>query len=63
MLQTKRFGSSEEVIAETEAYFEAKDELFYKIGIEMLEKRLHECITLEEDYVDYFCLPLEWPNP
>ena len=25
MLQRKRFGSNEEVIAETEAYFEAKD--------------------------------------
>jgi len=29
MLQGKRFGSSE-VIAETEAYFEAKDKSFYK---------------------------------
>ena len=30
MLQGKRFGSNEEVIAETEAYFESKDESFYK---------------------------------
>ena len=30
MLQGKRFGSNEEVIAETEAYFEGKDESFYK---------------------------------
>ena len=50
--QGKRFGFSEEVIAETEAYFEAKDKSFYKKGIEMLKKRWNECITLEEDYVD-----------
>ena len=30
MLQGKRFGSNEEVVAETEAYFESKDESFYK---------------------------------
>ena len=52
MLQGKRFGSSEEVISETEACFEAKIKSFYKIGIELLEKRLNQCIPLEEDYVD-----------
>ena len=30
ILQGKRFGSNEEVIAETEAYFESKGESFYK---------------------------------
>ena len=50
MLQGKRFGSSKEVIAETEAYFESKDESFYKKGIEKLEKRWNECITLEGNY-------------
>ena len=39
MLQGKRFGSNEEVVAETETYFESKDELFYKKGIEKLERR------------------------
>ena len=34
MLQGKRFGSNEEVISEIEAYFQAKDKLFYKKGIE-----------------------------
>ena len=34
----KRFGSNEEVISETEVYFEAKDKLFSKKGIELLEK-------------------------
>ena len=38
MLQGKRFGSNE-VISETEAYFEAKDKSFNKKGIELLEKR------------------------
>ena len=30
MLQGKRFGSNEEVILETEVYFEAKDKSFYE---------------------------------
>ena len=52
MLEGKRFGSIEEVIAETEAYFKSKDESFYEKGIEKLEKRWNECITLERNYVD-----------
>ena len=52
ILQEKRFGSNGAVIAETEAYLEAKDKSFYKKGIEILEKRWNECITLEGDYVD-----------
>ena len=51
ILQGKRFGSNKEVIAETEAYFESKDESFYKIGIEKLKKHWNECITLEGNYV------------
>ena len=52
ILQGRRFGSNEEVIAETEAYFESKDKSFYKKGIEELQKRWNECITLEGNYVD-----------
>ena len=52
MLQGKKFGSNEEVIAETEAYFEAKDKSFYKHGIEKLERRWKDCITLKGDYID-----------
>ena len=52
MIQEKRFGSDKEVIAETEAYFEAKDKLFYKHGIEKLEKRWNDCFALEGDYID-----------
>lgn len=52
MLQGKKFMSDDEVIAETEAYFEEKDTSFYKKGIEMLEKRWKNCIALEGEYVD-----------
>ena len=52
MLQGKRCGSNEEVIAETEAYFESKNDTFYKKGIEKLEKRWNACITLEGNYVN-----------
>ena len=52
MLQGKRFGSNEEVILETEAYFEAKDKSSYKKGTELLEKCWNQCIKLEGDYVD-----------
>ena len=52
MLQGKRFSSDDEVIAATEAYFEAKDKWFYKKGIDSLEKRWSDCIAMEGDYVD-----------
>ena len=38
------------MIAETEAYFEAKDKSYYKHGIEKLGKRWNDCIALEGDY-------------
>ena len=47
MLQGKKFGSNEEVIAAAEAYFESKDESFYKKCIKKLEKHWNEYITLE----------------
>ena len=43
-LQGKRFGTNEEVISETEAYFEAKDKSFYKKGIKLLAKRWNQYI-------------------
>ena len=52
MLQGKRFCSIEEVILETEAYFEAKNKSFYKKGIKLLEKHWNQCITLKGEYVD-----------
>ena len=47
MLQWKRLCSNE-VISETEAYFEAKNKSSYKKCIELFEKRRNQCITLEE---------------
>ena len=44
MLQGKRFYYNEEVITETNAYFEAKDKSFYKKGIKMFEKRWTDCV-------------------
>ena len=60
MLQEKRFGFNEEMIAEIEAYFEIKDESFHKKSVEKLEKRWNQCITLEGNYVncakyDFLC--------
>ena len=52
MLQGKRFGSNEEVISETETYFEAKDKSFYKKGTVLLEKPWNQCIILDDDSVD-----------
>ena len=52
VLQGKRFGSNEEVMAETEAYFESKDESLRKKGIEKLQKHWNECFTLEGNYAD-----------
>ena len=52
MFQGKKFGSNEELIAETETYFESKDKSFNIKDIEKLEKRWNKCITLEGEYVD-----------
>jgi hypothetical protein len=47
MLAGKKFSTNEEVIAETEAYFEAKEKSYYKNGIEKLYDRYNRCIALE----------------
>ena len=47
MLNGKCFGSNEEVISDTEAYFEAKNKSFYKKGIELLKKHWYQYIILE----------------
>ncbi|KAF7270317.1 hypothetical protein GWI33_016717 [Rhynchophorus ferrugineus] len=52
MLAGKKFSSNEEVIAEIEAYFEAKEKSYYKNGMEKLEGRYNLCITLEENYIE-----------
>ena len=52
MLAGKKFRTNEEVMAETEAYFEAKYKSFYKSGIEMLERRWNDCVARDGDYAD-----------
>lgn len=52
MLAGKKFKTNEEVIAETEAYFEATSKDYYKNGIEKLEERYNRCIALEGNYVE-----------
>ncbi len=48
----KRYGSNEEVIAATEAYFEAMNKSFYKDGVEKLKKCWNDCFVLEGDYAN-----------
>ena len=48
----KKFKSNDEVIAETEAYFDEKEKSYYKSGIEKLENRYTLCIALEGNYVE-----------
>lgn len=38
MLQRKKFSSNKEMLAKIEVYFNAKDKLFYKKYIEILDK-------------------------
>ncbi|GBP84565.1 Histone-lysine N-methyltransferase SETMAR [Eumeta japonica] len=43
----KRFESNEEVITETNAYFESLEKIYYLEGIKKLEKRWTKCIELK----------------
>ena len=52
MLAGKKFCADEEVIEETEAYFEAKDKSYYKNGIEKLYDRYNRCIAREGNYIE-----------
>ena len=55
--------SNEEVISEIGAYFVVTDKSFYKKGIELLEKRWNQCITLEETMLMNkveFCLKVKF---
>ncbi|CAK1591418.1 unnamed protein product [Parnassius mnemosyne] len=52
MLAGKKFKADEKVIAETEAYFEAKHKSHYKNGIEKLKDRYNQCIALDGHYVE-----------
>ena len=52
MLAGKKFNADEGVIIETEAYFEAKDTSYYKIGIEKLYDSYNHCILLKGNYIE-----------
>ena len=47
----KKISADEEVIAETEAYFETKKKLFNKNGIEKLYDRYNCFIALEGNHI------------
>lgn len=46
MLLRKRLGSNEEVVSETELYFEIKNKSFYKKCIELLVKGWNQCFGM-----------------
>jgi len=48
----KRFITREQLIAETEAYFEELDKLYYSDGLKKLEESLDQVIELKGDYVE-----------
>ncbi|KAG5344382.1 SETMR methyltransferase, partial [Acromyrmex heyeri] len=48
----KRLIIREQLIAETEAYFEGLDKSYYSDGLKKLENRWIKCIELKRDYVE-----------
>ncbi|KAG5333929.1 SETMR methyltransferase, partial [Acromyrmex charruanus] len=48
----KRFTTREQLIAETETYFEELDKSYYSDGLKKLENRWIKCIELKGDYVE-----------
>lgn len=58
MLRAKTFGSTEEAIAETEAFFGSKSASFFQKGIEMLEERWKACVECEGSYHEKLTTPV-----
>jgi hypothetical protein len=52
MLAGKQFCTNEEIIAGTEAYYEALSKSYYKKGIEKLYDRYNRCIALDRNYIE-----------
>ncbi|KAG5313733.1 SETMR methyltransferase, partial [Acromyrmex insinuator] len=48
----KRFTTREQLIAETDTYFEGLDKSYYSDGLKKLKNRWVKCIELKEDYVE-----------
>ena len=51
-LAGKRFESKEDVITETEAYFQGLSKSYFLDGLKKLENRWAKCIELQGDYVE-----------
>ncbi|GFV24286.1 hypothetical protein TNCV_422761 [Trichonephila clavipes] len=64
MLQVRRFGSNEELIAKVEVYFESKDKLFYgKVHntlapIRGLDVRFEPTVPLNETHPVIYFIPI-----
>jgi len=51
-LSGTHFSSDIDVIASVEVFLQGQDELFYKTGIQKLQKRWNKCIEVSRDYVE-----------
>jgi [histone H3]-lysine36 N-dimethyltransferase SETMAR len=52
MLTGKKVSTNQEVITETDTYFEAMSKSYNKNGIEKLYDRYNRCIALERNYIE-----------
>ena len=50
--QLKKDFSDNDVIASVEVFLQGQDKLFYKAGIQKLQKRWNKCIEVGRDYVE-----------
>ena len=51
-LGEKRFYSNDEIISQTNTYFEDLEKAYFLEGIQKLEKRWTRCIELKGDYIE-----------
>jgi len=47
-----RFSSDNDVIVYVEVFIQGQDDLFYKTGIQKMQKRWNKCIEVGRDYVE-----------
>ena len=50
----KRFYSNDEIILQTNTYFEYLEKSYFLEGIQKLEKRWTKCIELKDDYIEKY---------
>ena len=51
-LSGRHFRTDDDVKQANEAFLEAKDAIFYREGIQMLQHRWTKCVTLQGDYIE-----------